>query len=237
MKMILADLDNYSEFQMQRFNLTLVSNEQVRLCFEDPDQNELYYQISEESLEQLSSSPEVSLEILSNDSPGMPENQIILLLEEYLNKLKIADLHDHNYGLINVSFSDENPHEKYVYYFHCNKIQKVVNLISTRNQRKYHNKVLLKFQEFAKREGYSLEVYSEYTRIIFINSCPEIFLAFCLQKVVEELAPFLEVFKTMAFNSVAFILDDPDGSEMILSSDQGMPSHLDSGKSEFLLFF
>jgi hypothetical protein len=232
MKMILADLNSYSELKMQRFNLTLISNEQVRLSFEDPDQNELYYQLSEDSLEELSSSPEVSLEILSNDCSEIPESQVVLQIEEYLSKLDIEDLKNHNYGLINISFSEENPHQKYVYYFHCNKIDKVMYLISTRNHRKFHKDVLSKFQEFASRQKYSLEIYSEYTRVIFINSCPEIFFAFCLQKVIEELVPFLDVFKTMAFNSVPFILDGPGESEMILSSDQGMPSHLDTGKSK-----
>ena len=239
LKLTLLELDSYSELDMQRFCLTLVSNEQVRLCFEDPDQNELYYQVAEDSLQQLSSSPEVSLEIIQNEEDfgekleADCEDQVMAILNGALDTLKIENLQARNYGLVNISFSDDDATKKYVYYFHCDQQARVVYLISTRNQRKLHGQVLARFKQFADREHYSRKVFSEYTRVLFVNSCPEIFLAFCLQKVIEEGAAFLEVFRTLAFNTVPFILDDPEGAEIVLASDQGIPSNLDSAKSRF----
>ena len=225
-------MGNYSLLDMQRFNLTFVSNEQVRLCFQEADQNEYYYQVSEQILAELSSSPDLTLEIFSNETPDAEEDQFVPLLQEYFQKLNLSDFQDQNFGLVNLTACEENPHERYVYYFHFDKSQKKLIVISTVNQRKFHQEFVEEFHKFANKEGYSMELFMEFPRVLFINSCPEIFLAFCLQKIVEEATPFLEVFKTFAFNSVPFILEDSEGSEMILSSDQGIPSHLDSAKSK-----
>jgi predicted ATPase len=209
------------------------------MCFEDPEQNELYYQVSEDSLQQLSASPEITLEIIQNEELDVLEegedasdDNVVEVLSNGLEKLKIAEFKERNYCLVNISFSDEEAHKKYVYYFHCDKLEKKMHLIFTRNQRKYHPQVLQKLQEFANKQNYTLEAYCDFTRVLFINSCPEIFLAFCLQKVIEEGASFMEVFRTLAFNTVPFILDDPESSEVGLSSDQGLPSNLDSAKSK-----
>lgn len=72
-----------------------------------------------------------------------------------------------------------------------------------------NNSCVQEYQEFCKRGGLNLVVYTEFARNHLINQQPDIFMAFLIQKYLEGLSIMVS-FQLLCYNLTSFLINNQD---------------------------
>ena len=204
-----VDLKNYDETDMQRFNLTCCSNDQVMASFANPQIEETMNAFAEMTLQQYVEAPGSILLRLSHEE-DITENEI---------KAKVAEFLEASFKQINrqeamvigsiILISTENS-VRYIYMFNIDNASKSVKIYRTRGRKPADEEILVSFSSNADVIGYSTVVYEDIPRNSLVNNYPDILLAFVIQRMMTEAMPFEQVLKQLTFNSLPFIYDEGD---------------------------
>ena len=205
-KFIQIDINNYSELDMQRFNLTLCACEQVMTNLNNEMTEQIMAACAEGIFNQIQEQPEYVLMQLT-DMNEVAENSIPNKLNQFLTEEfdKLTKEEPLVVGFVDLV---TNEGTKYVYMFNIDYESKQFKIFTTKGKKTKETEILAVFDEKAKENDLSLVLYEDLPRnIIFVNYT-DIFFAFLIQKMVSEFMPFEIAIQFMMFNLLPFIIDE-----------------------------
>lgn len=205
-------LDQYSEDDMQRFNLTTISSEQVTQAFE-LESVELYYcQVIEEALSVARSSHGYLIEGISNPEE-LTDFQIKQTIEEALTGFQI-DKTPYRSILLTVSLQSKSNSCSYKYFFHANCGTKKAILFRPICQKKLDKDILKMFNDFSTAKGFRLSFYEDLPRNTIFANDMDIFAAFFIKTELESGARAEENLRRLFFSLISFVANEEDEEEM-----------------------
>lgn len=203
------ELLNYNERHMQRFNLGVISGEQVTASLESPQTETEYSEIAQEIFMGIEADHTDILidKLICEDS--VTDYQVKTKFQEHVDGLSTRSSGMKEvYGFTFLSSSSNN--QRYVYYYHVNFVAKTLVVFRPINKKKLDKEILRYFENYSKSMKLTMKVFEDLPKNFLSNSCPDVFLAFLLQKVFESRLSFEDSLRLCYYNLIHFIIEEPD---------------------------
>lgn len=231
-KVFKENLQKYSEEHMQRFNITTVAGEQVTQALETQELEGLYSLFTQNITNVIESEhKDIILDKLVSENE-ITDYQIKTKVQEFLDslKLKLKSPFKKSFGYISLISTNKNA--RYFYYFHCNIELKTMVIFKTNSKRKIEKELLNMFQKVALSLSFKLTLLEDVPRNFLASNCPDVFMAFILQKIIESGMKFEDALRMYYYNMVPFIIDENDiiGDEIQDDSQQPDENCLEGGE-------
>lgn len=200
------ELKNYEEIDMQRFNLTCCSCDQVISSFNNPIVEESMDSYAAIMLQQFIDNPENMLLRINIDNE-LSEADIKMKVDAFLSESLNGLTKKENLVVGSIIICGETS-TRYIYIFNIDMSSRVFKVYRTKGKKPIDEDILASFQAHSEKIGFETVLYEDIPRNSLINNYPDILLAFIVQRMMLETSPFEVALHQLTFNLLPFICEE-----------------------------
>ena len=225
------ELRNYEEADMQRFNLTCCSNDQVMASFADPQVEDTMNTFAELTLQQFLEVPGSLLLRLSHENE-ISDIEIKNKVDEFLRESLKGLSNQEALIMGSIILISDNNACKYIYTFNIDTPTKTIKIYRTKGRKPVDDDILALFQTHSEQNSLTPLLYEDIPRNSLINNYPDILLAFTIQRMMTEMLPFETALRQLTFCSLPFICDEAEMTGDVTDNNGGTREQLEDDEFE-----